>query len=167
MPRLKVFISHTHEELAGSYSEGALDDLRLNAELVFNRTGRILAGTELAEAAAECDVILAHRSTPGEAATFEASPCLLAFLRSAVDVSTVDVDAACAHGVLITRASAGFGVAVAELALGMMFDLRAASRAHGMRSKTIAHPDCLKGWNCAEGRSAFSATARPVASLRQ
>ncbi|MBY4595777.1 NAD(P)-dependent oxidoreductase [Ottowia caeni] len=130
MQRLKVFISHTGEELAAYYSEKGLEVLRQHAELVFNESGKTLAGIELANAAAGCQVILAHRSTPGNADTFEAAPGLLAFVRSAVDVSTVDILSASSHGILVTRASAGFGVAVAEMALAMMFDLgRGVSRA--------------------------------------
>lgn len=139
MRRMTVFISHTREELAGCYGARELEELHAHADLVFNDSGRVLAGRDLSNAAENCDVILAHRSTSGEAATFESAPRLLAFVRSAVDLSTIDIAAASANGVLVTRASAGFGVAVAEMALGMMLDLaRGISRArhdfeHGRR----------------------------------
>ena len=73
--------------------------------------------------AAGCQVVIADRATPGTAATFEAAPDLLAFLRCAVDISTVDTAAASAHGVLVTRATPGFTDAVAELGIGMMIAL--------------------------------------------
>jgi D-3-phosphoglycerate dehydrogenase len=66
---------------------------------------------------------VADRSTPGTPETFAHAPDLLAFLRVAVDISTIDVQAASAAGVLVTRATPGFVDSVAELAIGMMIDL--------------------------------------------
>ena len=57
-------------------------------------------------------------------------PNLRAFVRCAVDIRNIDVDAASAAGVLVTRAGPGFVESVAELALGFMVDLsRGVSRA--------------------------------------
>ena len=53
-------------------------------------------------------------------AVFERLPALRAVLRVAVDIRTIDVPAASAAGVLVTRARPGFVAAVSELALGMM-----------------------------------------------
>jgi len=120
---LKVFLTYTDDEFANFYSEAGLVELQRHAQVVRNSTGRVLEGRELAEAAAGCQVILAHRSAAGQASTFEHAPELVAFLRGAVDISTIDVSAASLHGVLVTQASAGFGRAVAEMGLGMMIDL--------------------------------------------
>jgi len=137
MRRIRVFLSYTHEELEGYYSEQGLALLQEHADVVLNETGQVLRGGALAHAARDCDVILAHRSSPGDAETFEASPRLVAFLRGAVDISTIDVAAASARGILVTRATAGFGTAVAELALGMMLDLaRGISRARHLYAQT-------------------------------
>jgi D-3-phosphoglycerate dehydrogenase len=54
---------------------------------------------------------------------FERTPGLLAFLRCAVDISTVDVDAADAAGVLVARADKSFVPSTAELALALLLDL--------------------------------------------
>ena len=55
---------------------------------------------------------------------------LRAFVRCAVDIRNIDVPAATALGVLVTRASPGFVQSVAELAIGYMVDLsRGISRA--------------------------------------
>lgn len=121
--RLKVFLTYTDEEFSSYYSEVGEAALLRHAEVVRNKTGRVLRGVELAQAAAGCQVIVAHRSSPGDAATFQNAPDLVAYLRGAVDISTIDVQAASANGVLVTRASAGFSDAVAELGLGMMVDL--------------------------------------------
>lgn len=120
---MKVFLTHTDEAFALYYGERPLAALREHAEVVRNRSGKVLSGAALAEAAAGCEAIIADRSTPGNAETFAAAKGLRAFLRCAVDVSTIDVPAATARGVLVTQATPGFTDAVAELALGMMVDL--------------------------------------------
>jgi D-3-phosphoglycerate dehydrogenase len=132
MPKkaLKVFLTYTDEEFKNYYSHAGLVELQRHAQVIRNTTGRVLEGRELAEAAASCQVIVAHRSAAGLASTFEHAPELIAFLRGAVDISTIDVSAASMHGVLVAQASAGFGRAVAEMGLGMMIDLaRGISRA--------------------------------------
>ena len=116
---MKVFVTHNPEDLAAYYGR-ALPDLSAIADVVLNPLDRDLSTPELVDAAAGCDVIVAHRSTPGDAATFESLPTLKAFLRCAVDISTIDVDAASAHGVLIARADKSFVPATAELALGLL-----------------------------------------------
>ncbi|WP_235035216.1 NAD(P)-dependent oxidoreductase [Roseomonas sp. 18066] len=120
---MRVFLTHTEAEFDGYYGDRALAALSRHAQVVRNTSGRVLAGAELAAAAAGCQAIVAGRATPGTAETFAAAPGLQAFLRVAVDISTIDVAAASAAGVLVTRATPGFVDAVAELGLGMMLDL--------------------------------------------
>jgi D-3-phosphoglycerate dehydrogenase len=71
-------------------------------------------------------------------------------VRCAVDIRNIDVSAASAVGVLVTRASPGFVPAVAELALGFMVDLsRGVSRAtagyHAGRKPEVAMGRQLSG----------------------
>lgn len=120
---MKVFLTHTDDAFPRYFGERALAALRQHAEVVRHRGNAVLSGAALAGAAAGCDAIIAHRATPGTAETFAAAPTLRAFLRCAVDVSTIDIPAASAHGILVTQATPGFTDAVAELALGMMLDL--------------------------------------------
>lgn len=123
MSRLRVFLTYTDDEYASYYSAAGLQALQAEVDVVRNTSGRVLAGRELAQAAAGCHAIVAHRSSAGLRETFEHAPQLLAFVRGAVDISTIDVPAASEHGILVTRATAGFGVAVSELALAMILDL--------------------------------------------
>lgn len=116
---LRVFLTHNPEDLDAYYGR-VLPHLAQIAEVVKNPTERDLSNAELIDAAAECDVIVAHRSTPGDAVVFEQLPRLVAFLRCAVDTSTIDVDAASANGVLIARAAKTFVASTAELALGLL-----------------------------------------------
>lgn len=119
---LTAFLTHNPEDLQAYYAK-ALPELEAIARVVTNPLDRDLTTPELVAAAAECDAIVAHRSTPGEAALFAASPRLLAFLRCAVDISTVDVAAASAAGVLVAHADKSFVASTAELALGLMLDV--------------------------------------------
>ncbi|MFQ5555655.1 MAG: NAD(P)-dependent oxidoreductase [Acidimicrobiia bacterium] len=119
---LRVFLTHNAEDLEAYYGR-ALTELEPMTEVVLNRRGRDPTTAELVEAAATCDIIISHRATPGEPALFDGTPRLLAFLRCAVDVSNVDIEAASRAGVLVARADKSFVPSTAELALGLMLDL--------------------------------------------
>ncbi|MEM9464247.1 MAG: NAD(P)-dependent oxidoreductase [Actinomycetota bacterium] len=119
---LRVFLTHNPEDLEAYYGR-ALPELRaLGVEVVHNPLDRDLSTAELIDAASGCSVIVAHRATPGEAALFAAAPELVAFLRTAVDISTVDVDAATAAGVVVGHADKSFVASTAELALALLLD---------------------------------------------
>jgi D-3-phosphoglycerate dehydrogenase len=118
---MRVFLTHNPEDLAAYYAR-ALPELQSIADVVVNPTDHDLSTEELIDAAAGCDVIVAHRVTPGVAAVFERLPNLVAFLRCAVDISTIDIDAASASGVLIGQADKSFVASTAELALGLYLD---------------------------------------------
>ena len=119
---LTVFLTHQPDDIAAYYGR-ALPELNAIAGVRVNPLDRDLTTPELIAAAAGCDVIIAHRSTPGEAALFAELPGLVAFLRCAVDITTIDVDAATAAGVLVARASKSFVASTAELALALLLDL--------------------------------------------
>jgi len=121
--KLRVFLTHTPEMFEGYYGPRALAALAEHAEVIRNPGTSVLTGAALAEVARGCHAIVADRATPGLPETFAAMPELLAFLRVAVDISTINVPAASAAGVLVTRATPGFVDAVVELALGFMVDL--------------------------------------------
>lgn len=118
---MRVFVTHNPEDL-DAYFARALPDLAAIADVVHNPLDRDLTADELTAAAAECQVIVAHRSAAGPAGLFAASPELIAFLRCAVDISTIDVEAASAHGVLVAQADKSFIASTAELALGLLID---------------------------------------------
>jgi D-3-phosphoglycerate dehydrogenase len=165
---LRVFLTYTEDEFASYYGKSGLSALRRHASVVRNTTGRILAGAELAAAAAGCQIIIAHRSSPGTADTFANAPDLVAFLRGAVDISTINVPAASAHGVLVTRATAGFSDAVAELGVGLMIDLaRGVSRA-GAVYRAGGSPVPMRGMqlsNSTLGLVGYGRIARRLSAL--
>ncbi len=118
---MRVFVTHNPEDLDAYYGR-SLPELEAIADVVVNPTDHDLADDELIAAAQGCDVIVAHRATPGSADLFAAVDDLKAFLRCAVDISTVDVDAASVHGVVVARADKSFVASTAELALGLLLD---------------------------------------------
>lgn len=121
--KLRVFLTHTPEMFEGYYGPRALAALAEHADVIRNPGNTVLSGVALAEAARGCHAIVADRATPGLPETFAAMPGLLMFSRVAVDISTINVPAASAAGVLVTRATPGFVDAVVELGLGFMVDL--------------------------------------------
>lgn len=119
----QIFLCHTEQAFQNYYGERAMAGLRALGEVRRNPTDHPLASDELLAAAHGCQIIVSDRNTPGDAALFARHPTLEAFVRCAMDIRTVDVAAASANGILVTRASAGFDAAVAELVIAMMVDL--------------------------------------------
>ncbi len=120
--RPAVFLDHNSEDREVYYGR-ALPHLEELADVRINPHDRNMTTPEIIEFAADCDIIISHRATPGETTLFDRSPRLIAFLRTALDVSTVDIEAASRNGVLVANAGATFIDATAELALGLMLDV--------------------------------------------
>ncbi len=119
---MQVFVTHNSEDRE-AYFGRALPELEQVVSVVVNPLDRDLTASELIDAAVGCQVVVAHRSTPGAAELFEACPDLVAFLRTAVDISSVDVAAASSAGVLVAHADKSFVASTAEIALALMLDL--------------------------------------------
>jgi D-3-phosphoglycerate dehydrogenase / 2-oxoglutarate reductase len=120
----RIFLSHTPDMLANYYGPRAVAALKDIAEVVTNPTGEPLDADALARHAAGCTVIVSDRMTPGPTRFFYQAPdTLVAFLRCAVDIRNIDVEAASRHGILVTQATPGFAASVSELGIAMMIDL--------------------------------------------
>ena len=127
---MKILLAHTPHMRRQYYGERALAALRAMADVRLHDGDESLGAADLVAAAQGMDLIIADRMTPGPAEVFGGLPGLSAFLRVAVDIRNIDVAAASAAGVLVTRANPGFMASVAELALGFLVDLsRGISRA--------------------------------------
>jgi D-3-phosphoglycerate dehydrogenase len=120
---LKVLLTHTPQSRAQYYGARSLGGLQAIAQVKLHQSNEALDAISLIEAARDVDIIVADRLTAGPGEIFPALPNLRAFVRCAVDIRNIDVDAASAAGVLVTRAGPGFVQSVAELALGYMVDL--------------------------------------------
>jgi D-3-phosphoglycerate dehydrogenase / 2-oxoglutarate reductase len=119
----RVFVSHPADKLAYYFGDKAVAALANVADAKYNPEPRELTTPELVAAAQGCQALIAYRQTPGPVQLFQGLPELAAFVRCAIDVRTVDIAAASAHGVLVTQASAGFVPAVSEWVIAAMVDL--------------------------------------------
>jgi D-3-phosphoglycerate dehydrogenase len=117
-----VFLTHPPGTLEQYYGARAVAALQAIADVRFNPEPRELTIDELVAAARDCDLMIGYRGTPGSARLFRELPRLAGFMRCAIDISTVDVAAASASGVLVTQASAGFVAAVSEWVVAAMID---------------------------------------------
>jgi len=131
---MRIFLTHVPDMLENYYGPRALAEMRKHGEVRVNTSGEVLDAKALAEAAEGCEIIVSDRQTPGPAEFFSAAPDCCAFLRVAVDIRNIDVEAASAQGILVTRATPGFMASVSEMAIGMMIDL-----ARGITDATIAY----------------------------
>jgi D-3-phosphoglycerate dehydrogenase len=120
---LKILLTHSPAAMALYYGERALAGLRGVGEVKLHYGAKPLEGSELIEAATDCDLIVSYRQSPAPAELFERLPRLIAFVRCAIDIRNIDVAAASKAGVLVTQASAGFVTSVAEMVLGFLVDL--------------------------------------------
>lgn len=167
---LRVFLAHTAEMRTNYYGAAPLAALREVAEVVLHEGLEPLAGRDLARAAAGCQAIVADRATPGTAETFAEAPDLVAFLRVAVDVSTIDIGAASTAGVLVTQATPGFVDSVAELAIGMMVDLARGVSGHVATFRAREVPVPRMGRQLAGktlGLVGYGRIARRIAAIAQ
>ena len=119
----RILLTHSPDTLVNYYGERALAGLKALGDVILNLNEKPLEGEALVDAAADCDLVVSYRQSPGPAAFFERLPRLVAFLRCAIDIRNVDVAAASRAGVLVTQASAGFVTSASELVFGLMIDL--------------------------------------------
>ena len=147
---MKVLLTHTPQARRQYYGERSLNGLQALAQVVLHEASEALDAAGLIDAARDVDIIVADRLTEAPAEIFAGLPKLRAVVRCAVDIRNIDVEAASAAGVLVTRAGPGFVQSVAELALGFLVDLsRGISRAtadyHSGRKPEIAMGRQLAG----------------------
>jgi len=127
---VRILLTHPPEFRRQYYGERSLQGLQALADVTLHTSEAPLDADGLVAAARDVDIIVSDRMTEGRGEIFPKLPKLRAVVRCAVDIRNIDVAAATAAGVLVTRASPGFVPAVAELALGFMVDLsRGVSRA--------------------------------------
>ena len=121
MPR--ILLTYPHSELDAWYGAEAQRTLRELGELVLRHDDGVLSEDQLIELAQGCDLIISDKPTAGTERVFQACPQLHAFLRCAVDVRSIDLDAASRHGVLVTQAGPGFVQAVSEWIVAQLINL--------------------------------------------
>ncbi len=165
-----ILLAHTPAMRENYYGAAALEQLRALGHVILHEADAPLDAAGLIAAARDAQVIVADRMTAGPAEIFGGLPSLAAFVRGAVDIRNIDVAAASAAGILVTRAGPGFVASVTELILGMMVDLaRGVSAAVGAyqarRSPVIRMGRQLSGSTL--GIIGYGSIGRNLAALGQ
>ncbi|KJC61176.1 2-hydroxyacid dehydrogenase [Bradyrhizobium sp. LTSPM299] len=165
---MKVLLAHTPQMRRDYYGERSLSGLRAVADVKLHEGDEALDAAALVTAADDVDIIVADRMTPGPGEIFPRLPRLQAFVRCAVDIRNIDVEAASTAGVLVTQASPGFIQSVAELAVGFMVDLsrgvsRATAEYHAGRTPDVVMGRQLAG--SAIGIIGYGAIGRALAGI--
>jgi len=119
----RIFLTYAPSARATWYGENALSELSTLGELVLRDTEDELTPQDVLELSRGCDLIISDKPTAGSETLFRENQSLVAFLRCAMDIKSIDVEAASKHGVLVTRAGPGFVQAVSEWIIGQMINL--------------------------------------------
>jgi len=120
---MRVLLTHNRDLLSHFYSPKAVDLLRAIVDLRMNDSDAPLAGEALVAAAQGCQAIISDRLAAGPREVLERLRGVKAFIRCAVGIRNIDVDASSDNDILVCRCSAGYADAVAEHAIALMLDL--------------------------------------------
>ena len=120
---VKILVTHNNDLLVNFYNVDAVEELKAFADVRVNGTDTPLEGDALIEAARDVDIIVSDRLAPGTPQVFESLPNLAVYMRCAVDIRNIDVEAASKAGTLVVRCSSGYNEAVAEVAIGLVLTL--------------------------------------------
>ena len=107
--------------IADKLPDSAADLLREEGWSVDARSGRPLA--ELKTDIAEANGLIVRSATTVDADLIAAAPDLRVIARAGTGVDNVDLDAACARGILVVNAPAATSISVAEHACALMLAL--------------------------------------------
>ena len=122
MPR--VLLTHTPSNREAYYGARALQGLQAVAEVRLHEGPHEMTHAELVLAAQDCDYIVSYRQTALPAELIQQLPTsVLAVLRCAVDIRNIEVPTASQCGILVTQASPGFVVSVAEWIVGALIEM--------------------------------------------
>lgn len=119
----RILLTHDPVTREAWYSDKALEVLKTCGEVVLRDDVDPLSESRLAQLARGCDIIVSDRLAPAGETLFSALPSLKAFVRCAMDIQSIDMEAATRHGVLVTRAGPGYTQGVSEWILAQMINL--------------------------------------------
>ena len=120
---MKILLTHTPQMRQDYYGARSLKGLQALGDVLLHEGDEALDAAALVAAAEDADIIVSDRKTEGPGEIFGKLPKLRAFIRCAVDVRNIDVEAATKQGILVTQAGPGFQKSVSEMAIGYMIDL--------------------------------------------
>jgi D-3-phosphoglycerate dehydrogenase / 2-oxoglutarate reductase len=120
---VKILLTHTPQMRQDYYGARSLKGLQALGDVLLHEGVEALDAAALVAAAKDADIIVSDRKTEGPGEIFGKLPKLRAFVRCAVDIRNIDVEAATKQGILVTQAGPGFQKSVSEMAIGYMIDL--------------------------------------------
>ena len=120
---MKILLTHTPQMRRDYYGTRSLKGLQALGDVLLHEGDEALDAAALVAAAKDADIVVADRKTEGPSEIFGKLPKLRAFVRCAVDIRNIDVEAATKQGILVTQAGPGFQKSVSEMAIGYMIDL--------------------------------------------
>lgn len=119
----RIFLTHNRAALHHYYGERAYQMLSSLGNVRFHDSDADTSAQDIIEQARDCEILVSFRVPPIDAALMDALPKLTAICRVAVDTRNIDIDHASQLGILVTRATPGFGASVAEWIIGNMINL--------------------------------------------
>src|SRR5947199_4363057 len=100
---MRVLLTHNRDLLKHFYSPKAVDLLRELVDLRMNDTDEPLAGEALVAAAQGCQAVVSDRLAAGPREVLQKLHGVKAFIRCAVDIRNIDIDAASDNNILVCR----------------------------------------------------------------
>lgn len=119
----RIFLTHNRAALRHYYGERAFGLISSLGDVSFHDSDSETTPEDIIRQAPDCEILVSFRIPPIDARLMQALPQLAAICRVAVDIRNIDVDHASRHGILVTRATPGFGASVAEWIIGAMISL--------------------------------------------
>jgi D-3-phosphoglycerate dehydrogenase len=119
----RIFLTHNRAALRHYYGDRAFKLLSELGDVRFHDSDAETSADDIIQQASDCEILVSFRVPPVNAALLQALPNLAAVCRVAVDIRNIDVECANRLGVLVTRATPGFGASVAEWVMGVMINL--------------------------------------------
>jgi len=119
----RIFLTHNRPALRHYYGDRAYRLLASMAQVNFHDSDAETTRQDIVRLAHDCDILVSFRIPPIDAQLMDALPRLAAICRVAVDIRNIDLHYASQQGILVARATPGFGASVAEWVVGAMICL--------------------------------------------
>jgi D-3-phosphoglycerate dehydrogenase len=119
----RLLLTHPVTVRRNYFPDKAVQALAQLGDLVINPTDAEWTADEIVEVGRQADIIVNYRETPASAQIFDSLSNLKAWVRVAVDIRNIDMEAASRNGVLVTNASSVFISSVAEWIIAAMIDV--------------------------------------------
>lgn len=119
----RIFLTHNRSALRHYYGDRAFALLNTLGDVRFHDSDAETTAQDIVRQAQDCEILVSFRVPPIDEPLMRALPNLAAVCRVAVDIRNIDLACANRLGVLVTRATPGFGASVSEWIVGVMINM--------------------------------------------